>query len=142
MGGGQEGGFMVHKEVWKVLEEEGCRIKRNVPRRSQYHDDRIIDENKSVKWNREQLAERNRELEAEYEAALENREAQYVLWIRDVCHAIQEEVGNKMTYEQAMAVCKAVELPDDADGFWWPGTLMQDIQPFVNLAKELLSDKE
>lgn len=133
---------MVHKEVWKALEKEGCRIQRSAPRRSQYHDDRIIDENKSVKWNREQLAERNRRLEAEYEAAVENREALYMLWVRDVCHAIQSEVGNKMTYKQAMAVCKAVELPDEADGLWWPGTLTEDIQPFVDLAKELLSDKE
>lgn len=142
MGGGQEGGLMVHKEVWKVLEEDGCRIKRNAPRRSQYHDDRIIDENKSVKWNREQLMERNRKLEAEYEIAVENREAQYKLWVRDVCHAIQDEVGNRMTYDQAMAVCKAVELPNEADGPWWPGTLAVDIQPFIDLAKELLSDKE
>lgn len=139
MGGGQEGGLMVHKEVWEVLEEDGLRIKRNAPRRSQYHDDRIIDESKSVKWNREQLVERNKELEAEYEAAVEKQEAQYILWLRDVCYAIQNEVGNRMTYDQAMAVCKAAELPNEPDGPWWPGSLAVDIQPFVDLAKELLA---
>lgn len=142
MGGGQKGELMVHKEVWKTLEDEGWYIQRSKPRRDRYIDDRVIDENKSVKWNREQIAKRNEELEAKYAADILDREVRYAQWVRDVCHAIQDEVGNKMTYDQAMAVCKAMELPNEVDGPWWPGTLADDIQPFVDLAKELLSDKE
>ena len=81
MGGGQKGELMVHKEVWKTLEDEGWYIQRSKPRRDRYIDNRVIDENKSVKWNREQLAKRNEELEAKYVADILDREVRYARWV-------------------------------------------------------------
>ena len=82
MGGGQKGGRMIYKATWDRLREEIYRIKNSRPYCKQYSNDTVIDENKSIKWNREQFAQRNKELQAEYERAVQDREKRYSVWVR------------------------------------------------------------
>jgi len=145
-GGGQKGGLMIYKATWGRLREEIYRIKNNRPVRKQCGVDTVIDENKSVKWNREQLAQRNKEFQAEYEKTVQDREGRYSVWVREVCDLIVSELGGRASKQQALLIYRSAGFPEQIDDIWFDycgiPDFERDLWPLVDLAKELLSNKE
>lgn len=146
MGGGQKGWCMIYKATWDRLREEIYRIKNSRPYCKQYSNDTVIDENKSIKWNREQFAQRNKELQAEYERAVQDREKRYSVWVREVCDLIISEIGGVASEQQALLIYRAAGFPEQVDDIWFDycgvPDFEQDLWPFIELAKELLNNKE
>lgn len=146
MGGGQKEGRMIYKATCGRLREEIYRIKNSRPYCKQYSNDTVIDENKSIKWNREQFAQRNKELQAEYERAVQDREKRYSVWVREVCDLIISEIGGVASEQQALLIYRAAGFPEQVDDIWFDycgvPDFEQDLWPFIELEKELLNNKE
>ena len=142
MGGGKKGESMIYKATWDRLREEMFRIKNSKPYCKQFSDNTVIDENKSVKWNREQLAQRNKELEAEHKRAVQDREKRYSVWVREVCDLIVSELGGRASKQQALLIYRAAGFPEQIDDVWFDycgvPDFDQDLWPLIDLASELI----
>lgn len=125
---------------WEVIEYEWMEMERMscVPQNlRKLRVGTIINEDQSVRWNREEV-ERNNQEYADAVAQLNREKNKYRDSIcEDIYYAIQCEVGNGLTRKQALRLWNMAY--EDGHAFGW-SDLMCHLERLMDLAEILLAD--
>lgn len=94
-----------YRSLKEVLNDYECyKVMATKPPYEKYPDNYIIDENRSVKWNREQVRLRNEQWERERDLLMINYKSRMESVLNELYEIIQHEVGYDISKDQAITI--------------------------------------
>ena len=97
----------------------------------------VFDEEKSVKWNREEVERRNQAIHDEWKAAMEAKGESYQYLYEAIYKYIMDEAvfGRRFTYNEAMAIWQQTHNHHDQNPWDWVDEMADTMHEFI-IARE------
>ena len=108
-----------------------------VARHTKFPVDHVFDEDKSVKWNREEVDRRNQVIHDEWKSAMEAKNESYQNLDEAIYKYIMEEsvYGRRFTYNEAKAIWQHTLNHHDSEPWSWVDEMADTMHEFI-IARE------
>ena len=108
-----------------------------VAHQRKFSETHVFDEDKSVKWNREEVARRNQAMHDEWKAAMEAKGESYQYLYEAIYKYIMDEAvfGRRFTYNEAKAIWQQTHNHHDQNPWDWVDEMADTMHEFI-IARE------